>query len=206
MFSITSATLSWFDDGCCDVKYLDQWQDAPLSFTPGHVTDSNWYTDSYEKIIIPEAGPPLFQQAADLLFCYQLYSDQVLSFTSDFDQEQRPLRAGDRIVQRAHILHLFGRSILDIITMIEVTGLINEPRRAGISCVTTALHLVQGCWQIMLNWPETGELVVTMKGLSRPSPTEPARHHRFIRSFQRKMQQHGLNHFTRRVLTAHRPA
>jgi hypothetical protein len=127
---ITSATLSWFDDGCCDVKYLDEWQNAPLSFTPGQVTDTNWYSDSYEKVVLSQATDSLFQQAADLLLRFQFYPKQILSSTGDFDLDQRRLRRGDRIVQRIHVLRLMRRAILDVIAIAEITAVVNVTSRS----------------------------------------------------------------------------
>jgi hypothetical protein len=192
---ITSATLSWFDDGCCDVKYLDEWQDAPLSFTPGQVTDSNWYSDSYDQVIMPRADESAFQKAADLLLRYRFYPDHILSFTGDFDLEQRQVRVGDRIVQRIHVLRLLGRAILDVIAITEVTDVVNEPRRAGLSYATVFPHVAQGQWQAAVIWGKMGELRLAVKAILRLDPTEPARNRRLIRFFQRQAQRHGLDHF-----------
>jgi uncharacterized protein (UPF0548 family) len=196
---ITSATLSWFDHGCCDVKYLDEWQNAPISFTPGQATDSNWHTDSYEEIILPQANGRSFQNAVDLLLRYQFYPDHILSFTSDFKREQRRLQVGDRIVQRIHLFQLFGRPILDVVSMTEVTRVIAEPRRAGFSYVTVSPHVAQGQWQAIINWHKSGELSLAVKAIIRPNPTEPASNLSIIRFYQRQANQHGLDHFTRLV-------
>jgi uncharacterized protein (UPF0548 family) len=192
---ITSATLSWFDTGCCDVKYLDEWQTVPLSFTPGQVTDSSWYSDSYQKVIMPQASAHAFQRATDLLFRYQFYPQQILSFTSDFKRERRRLRVGDRIVQRIHLFHLWGRVVLDMMSMVEVTAVIDEPRRAGFSYVTVSPHVAQGQWQFSLNWRESGDLHLSADVVLRPNPAEPAGNHSLIRFYQRRADQQGLAHF-----------
>jgi uncharacterized protein (UPF0548 family) len=196
---ITSATLSWFDDGCCDVKYLDEWQNAPLSFTPGQVTDSNWYSDSYEQVILSQANSRSFQKAADLLLRYQFYPGYILSFTSDFKREQRRLRVGDRIVQRIHLLQLSGRPILDVVSMTEVSEVLNEPRRAGFSYVTVSPHVVQGQWQAAVVWDKSGTLRLTVDSILRPDPVEPASNRSLIRYYQRKAHRQGLSHFTQLV-------
>ncbi len=202
MSLITSATLSWFDDGCCDVKYLDKWQDAPLSFAPGQVTNSNWYSDSYEKVIMPQANGRSFSKAADLLLRYQFYPDHILSFTSDFKREGRRLHQGDRIVQRFHLLRLLGRPILDVLSMTEVSEVIDGPDRIGFSYVTVAPHVAQGKWQVAMRWQESGALLLTINSVLRPNPEEPAGNHSLIRYYQRQAHHHGLRHFTRLVQTA----
>jgi uncharacterized protein (UPF0548 family) len=201
---ITSATLSWFDDGCCDIKYLDKWQNAPLSFTPGQVTDTNWYSDSYEKVVLSQATDSLFQQAADLLLRFQFYPKQILSSTGDFDLDQRRLRRGDRIVQRIHVLRLMRRAILDVIAIAEITAVVNEPRRVGFSYATVFPHVVQGEWQIAAVWDKSGDLRLKVDSILRPDPTEPNRNHRLIRHFQRYAHQQGLNQFTRIIQKAAR--
>jgi uncharacterized protein (UPF0548 family) len=199
---ITSATLSWFDDGCCDVKYLDEWQDAPLSFTTGQATDSNWHKKSYEEIILPEADGRSFQTAADHLLRFHFYPQHILSFTSDFTLEQRRLRRGDRIVQRIHLLRLLGRPILDVMTITEVTNVVDESHRAGFSYVSVFPHVVQGQWQAAVVWDESGALRLTVDSILRPDPVEPASSHVLIRYFQRQAHRQGLSHFRQLIQRA----
>jgi uncharacterized protein (UPF0548 family) len=201
MSLITSATLSWFDDGCCDVKYLDEWQDAPLSFTPGQATDSDWQTDSYEKIILPQANGRFFQKAADQLLRFHFYPKQILCFTGDFTLEQRRVRPGDRIVQRIHLFKLFNWPILDAIAITEITDVVDEPRRAGFSYVTVFPHVAQGQWQAAVIWDESGALRLTVDSILRPDPVEPASNHSLIRYHQRQAHQQGLSHFAQLVQT-----
>lgn len=202
MSFITSATLSWFDDGCCDVKYLDKWQDAPLSFTPCQATNSDWHTDSYEKIILHQANGRSFQKAVDHLLRFHFYPNQILSFTGDFTREQRRVRPGDRIVQRIHLFKLFGRPILDAIAITEITDVVDESRRAGFSYATVFPHLAQGQWQAAVIWDESGALRLTVDSILRPDPVEPASNHSLIRYYQRQAHQQGLSHFAQLVQTA----
>lgn len=70
---LTTAKLNWFDDGCCDVKYLDIWNDTAVSYQPGQPIDTGWHIDSYELELGVDEDGRLFRKAADLLMRYQFY-------------------------------------------------------------------------------------------------------------------------------------
>ena len=52
--------------------------------------------------------------------------------TSDFQLEDRPVRSGDRVVQRIRLLLAWNRPVLEVLTMNEITEVIDEPRRKGL--------------------------------------------------------------------------
>ncbi len=201
MVFLTTAEACWFDDGCCDVKYLDMWSAAPLSYMPGQATGPDWYTDHYEIILTHGGNGRFFQKAAHLLMRYQFYPDTILSFFGDFNlQPERHLRVGDRIVQRIHVARLFSRPFLDVIGLTEVTRVIDTPRCQGFTYVTVAPHVEQGEWSAGITWRDNGDLVLTIDAISRPSPQEPARNHRFMRALQKKAHQSGIAHFKKVAL------
>jgi uncharacterized protein (UPF0548 family) len=196
---LTTATLTWFDNGCCDVKYLDEWHDAPLNYYTGQVTTPDWHIDHHEKIIAQDSHGRLFQHAADLLMHYQFYPPHILTHVSTFSLADRWLEVGDRIVQRIHLLGLFGRSILDVVTMTEITQTIVEPHRCGFTYATVAKHVEQGEWSIAVNWRPNGDIVFTLDAVSRPIPQEPSRNYLFLRAFQKAAHLQGINHFQQMV-------
>ena len=100
---ITTATLSWFNDGCCDVRYLDEWVNEPLSYELGQPTDKSWHQDQHEVLLAHDPDGMFFERAASLLMRYKFYPEQVMSHVSDADLAERPLRVGERIAQRIHI-------------------------------------------------------------------------------------------------------
>lgn len=196
----TTAKLNWFDDGCCDVKYLDIWNDAPLSYRFGQPVDKSWHVDEYELLLGVDEDGRLFRKAADLLMRYQFYPHDVLNHVSDFGLWNRWVQEGDRIVQRIHLLQLFGKPVLDVIGMNEVCQVVTEPRRYGFTYVTVDTHVEQGEWAAHVAWREDGEVVLTVKSISRPAPEEPTRNHSFMRSLQKSAHQRGLDQFRQAVL------
>ena len=197
---LTTAKLNWFDDGCCDVKYLDVWNDAPRSYRPGQPIDDSWHVDSYEMSLGVDEDGRLFKKAADRLMRYQFYPHDVMSHVSDFGLWNRWVQAGDRIVQRIHLFSFFGKRILDVVGMTEISQVILEPRRYGFTYVTVDTHVDQGEWSTCLEWREDNELILTVNAISRPRPQEPARNYSYMRRLQQSAHQRGMAHFKQAVL------
>lgn len=197
---LTTAKLNWFDDGCCDVKYLDIWNNTALSYQPGQLLDASWHEDNYELMLGTDEDGRLFRKAADHLMRYQFYPHDVLSHTSDFSLWNRWAQVGDRIVQRIHLFSLFGKPVLDVIAMNEVRQVITEPRRYGFTYVTVATHVEQGEWTACLEWATDNQLRLTVHAISRPAPDEPSRNYSFMRSLQKSAHQRGLQHFKQTIL------
>jgi uncharacterized protein (UPF0548 family) len=199
--SITTATLNWFDDGCCDVKYLDLWSDAPLSYSPGQANGPGWLVDRGEITIGRDDTGELFEKAADRLMRYRFYPPHILSPLGDFDLgEPRWAQVGDRIVQRIHLIRPFGLNILDVIGMVEVNQTIAEPRRYGFSYVTVATHVEVGQWSTEITWRDNGDVALNMTSVTRPASREPGRNHSLMRWLQKRAHRHGLINFKQSLL------
>jgi len=207
MTFLTTATINWFDDGCCDVKYLDLWEDAPVSYQPGQGGGPGWHKDFYEEIITHDGNGRLFHKAADLLMRYRIYPQNVLSHFGDFDLGPgRWLSVGDRIIQRIHVARIFGRPFLDILGLTEISRVTSAPRFYGFTSVTCTPHVEQGEWSASVEWRDNGDLALVFESVSRPSPQEPTRNHNFIRALHKKIQKAGLTHFKQAVLADTRVA
>jgi hypothetical protein len=193
---LTTAVLDWFDDGCCDVQFLDLWSHTPITYTPNQAAGPEWQADNYETILAKDNDGRIFQKAADLLMRYRFYPGNIISGYGDFDLGKgRRLRVGDRIIQRIHLLPLFGRSLLDVIGVTEISQVVDQPRSAGFTYVTAVPHVAQGRWSALLTWLDNGDLLLTIDALSRLSPQEPQRHLSFMRALQKKAHQRGIAHF-----------
>ena len=199
---LTTAKVTWFDDGCCDVKYLDEWDRVPPSYHPGQAVDDSWYTDQYELKLGRDVSGKLFQVAADRLMAYQFYPEEILQHVSDFGLNERRPYPGDRIVQRLHIFTLAGKPVVDVISMNQIESVCEEPRRVGFRYVTVATHVEQGEWSAYVTWNAQDDVVLTVHSISRPNPEEPARNHKFIRARQKEGHQRGLTYFQKTVLDA----
>lgn len=202
---LTTATLNWFNDGCCDIKYLDEWCDVPINYDPQQSKGTGWHTDHYEEVIGNDPGGGLFRQAADLLMRYQFYPPQIMNHISDFELENRPLQVGDRVAQRIHIWSVRTLPVLDAIGMIEIYKAFFDARACGFTYVTVATHIEQGEWSAGLQWQQNGDVRLTVHAVSRPAPQEPARNHRFIRAFQKKAHRFGIAYFKQLTLQGAKP-
>jgi len=182
---ITTATLNWFDDGCCDVKYLDLWNDVPLNYAPGQPIDENWHQDHFEHHIGHDLRGTLFETAASLLQQYEFYPEDIMAVIGDHNVYRRQIEIGDRIVHRVHVFQFRGRPILDAIAMTEIVNVIDEPRRFGITYATVDTHVEQGEWTAKITWQKNNDVVLTIDSLSRPVPNEPVRNYKFLRSLKK---------------------
>jgi uncharacterized protein (UPF0548 family) len=197
---LTTATLNWLDDGCCDVKYLDMWNGNAVSYHPDQSTGAGWNTDHYELVIGHDISGALFQKAADLLMRYQFYPEDILSHVSDFNLWERQPQVGDRIVHRIHVLTLLGRPVLDVLGMTEISEVVSESRRQGFRYVTVSPHVEQGEWSAFVEWREDGNVVLIVDVISRPVAEEPQRNHQYIRSLQKNAHKRGLSFYKASVL------
>lgn len=202
MRRLTTATLAWFDDGCCDVKYLDLWQNVPLNFTPTTTFDETWHQDAYAQRLGHDANGRLFATAADLLMRYQFYPPRLMHHVADFTSQDRWAAVGDRIVQRIHLAKFFGQPILDVIGMTEITAVWQAPNKIGFTYTTVDTHVEQGTWSAWISRQPTGEVQLHVEAISRPKPDEPARNYPFMRRFQKMAHRVGMAHFVRQVETA----
>lgn len=175
----------WFGKGRqMDVQVLNDWRQAPLTYSPEQETDHQWNADHYEVILGKDNTGDLFQRAAQLTLHNQFYPAEVMSCVSDYDLEGRSVKAGDRVLQRIHVFQYNTLPILEILTMNEITAVIDEPRRAGFTYTTTAAHSEVGEWSPVVEWRENGEVVLVISVLSRVRPGAS----RLARSFARHMQ------------------
>lgn len=189
----------WFPRAHNDSRYLRLWRDAPLTYQAGQPLDSTWQVDKYTARLGADTSSQLFERAANALMRYRFYPASVMRPISDFDLEQRGLRLGDRIVQRLHILRLGDMPLLDVLTMNEVTAVVEEDRRRGFTYTTTACHAEMGEWTALVEWLATGEVRLEMRAVSKPGPRLWGAAHGLARRLQLRAHQHGLAAFRQRV-------
>ena len=170
MQSPKQAVAAWFGSSKNDARYLDLWREAPLTYSPDQAIDSEWHVDRYEIVLGKDTSGDLFQRAGLLTLRNRFYPPQVMVNTSDFQREDRPVRAGDRVLQRIRILTAWDHPVLEVLTMNEITEVIDEPRRKGFTYTTTAVHSELGEWAPCVEWRENGEVVLVIMVVSRTRP------------------------------------
>ncbi len=183
-----------------DTIYLDRWRGAALSYRVGQALDASWHHDDHELVVAERITAATFERAADLLLRYQFYPPQIMTHVSDFSREGRQMREGDRIVQRIHGPALFGRFLLDGITMNIVTAVTNEPRRAGFTYCTTEAHAEQGEWTAQVEWRSDDSLMLTIHSISRLAMKSPFIRESKARTIQLRAHHLGMDYFKALVL------
>lgn len=181
-----SAVQVWFSrEQDKDAEYLRLWRDAPVTYVPDQQPlDYHWSADRYEVILGQDASGNMFRRAAALVLNNRFYPSSVMDVVGDYSLEGRTVRPGDRVLQRVRVMWLNGWNILDVLTMNEVTEVIEEPRRVGFTYHTTAAHSELGEWSPSVEWRENGEVVLLIEVVSRTRPGASALIRRFVRRMQ----------------------
>jgi uncharacterized protein (UPF0548 family) len=193
------ALLVWFGrQPVSDIEYLAAWQDAPLTYSPGtleYEIEKGFNVDHYEVIFGRDLTGGLFHRAADLALHNRFYPPEVMAVTGDYDLEDRPVRAGDGVLQRITLFQAGGRPLLEAITLDRIISVVDEARRAGFTYVTTAAHSETGEWTPMVEWGENGEVVLLINVVSRPRPGMPAWLRSRVRGLQIRAHKLSIAHF-----------
>jgi hypothetical protein len=188
-----------------DAQRLFSWRKAPLTYTPTEHIDHNWNVDHYEIILGSDSTGALFQRAARLTLANQFYPPEVMVTTSDFSLEDRQVQTGDRVLQRIRIFRLGSLPILEVLTLNEITEVIDEPRRAGFTYTTTLVHSEIGEWSPVVEWRENGEVVLVISVVSSSLPDASAYSRRFTRRMQLRAHQLSIQSFRNQLLGAGMP-
>lgn len=196
MTNAQGAVPVWFGIGRSkDAQYLSLWRNATLTYTPDQEIDHNWNVDRYDIILGQDGSGALFERAAQLTQNNQFYPSRVMKAVSDFSLEDRPVRVGDRVLQRIRLFQYNTLPILEVLTMNEITEVINEPRRAGFTYTTTTRHSEIGEWSPHVEWRPDGEVVLIIEVVSRARPGTSALARRFTRQMQLRAHRLSIENF-----------
>ena len=195
-----SALARWFGAGLeQDARVLKAWHDVPLTYDPALEIDHNYNVDRYEVILGIDSTPALFERAARLALHNQFYPRQVMVSVSDYGLENRTVQPGDRVLQRILVGQWNGLPVLEMLTMNEITEVIEEPRRAGFTYTTTGAHAEIGEWSPMIEWRENGEVALVICVVSRSRPGAPAWARSLSRRLQLRAHRISIEHFKARL-------
>ena len=186
----------WFGKGQKeDAQYLQAWRDAPVTYSSDDINDVSWTADQYEVILGQDSSGALFNHAVELTLCNRFYPREVMSVVSDFSLEGRTVRVGDRVLQRIALLEYEGRPLLEILTMNQITEVIQEPRRVGFTYTTTSVHSEVGEWSPRVEWRENNEVVLVIEVVSRANTRGLPFIQQRIRQKQLRAHQLSIQHF-----------
>lgn len=179
-----------------DAGLLDQWRSATLTYTPGQRLDPSWKHDRYDVTLTAAGTNHLLDRAADLLWRYDFYPPSVMLHTCDFELDERPMRPGDRLIQRVRVLPY----ALDLITMTEIVDILDEPRRKGFTYMTTTRHDELGEWTACVEWRDDESLVLVVAATSRTGDHIPGVLRPYGRYLQKRAHRLGIARFKRLLL------
>jgi uncharacterized protein (UPF0548 family) len=191
---ITRAHLSWFSNGHDDARYLERWRAVPLAYERGQNVEG-WARHEYREYLGNAQEGSRFKKAVGALLRYQFYPRDVMHHMSDFGIASRKMQVGDRIVQRIPVITLFGLPGVDVMTMNEIVAVMDEPRCAGFTYITTQAHSEEGEWSVRIEWAADNTLWLIMHAISRPAPREPRLIHPLMRTMQKRSHRRGIEHF-----------
>jgi uncharacterized protein (UPF0548 family) len=184
--------LEWFGHRTETIRYLSDWQSVPVTYQRGHTSlDLTWHIDDYQECIGSDETGRLLTRAADLLWRYRFYPDSVLTSVSHFSSANRPMRVGDRLVQRIHL------PVFDVITMNEISCILDEPRCKGFAYATTAAHAELGEWQAQVNWRKDNSVWLIIHSESKALLPWPLRW--YARRLQKRAHRAGIAYFKSRI-------
>ncbi len=167
-----------------DARLLADWRTSPITYQPGQENGPEWFADRYEIELGQDDSGKLFERASRLVLNNRFYPPEVMVNTSDFGLEKRPVREGDRVLQRIRLFQMRSLPVLEVLTMNEITEVIQEPRRAGFTYTTTAAHSELGEWAPQVEWREDGRVMLVIGVVSRTRPGA----NKWARQFARMMQ------------------
>lgn len=120
------------------------------------------FDDDRQYDLGPDPDRHRFEEIAERMTTGRYYPPDAVRFYGRFEEEGRPLRAGDRILQQAP---LFG--FLYCWSMAELFVVERTADRCHIGYVTTAAHHGRGIWQADLRWSE-GRLTLRVTSTASP--------------------------------------
>lgn len=113
----------------------------------------------------PDPDAVRFSAIADRMLSGRYYPADAVEFFGEFQDRDRTLRVGDRVLQRAPMLPI--SSALVAWSMVEIWLAERTEDRCEIGYVTTDHHHGRGIWQACLR-RANGELSMTVKGTASP--------------------------------------
>jgi len=104
----------------------------------------------------------------NFLFDYNIFPKNIMSFKSQWQDENREMRKGDNIVQQIYIPPTKKLS-QKIITGVRISGLINQPLKKGFSYETLEGHVEKGISTFTIEQISENKLIFKIHTYSKPA-------------------------------------
>jgi len=199
----TGSVSVWFGRGRGqDARLLDEWRAAPVNYTAGNSLDRFWNTDHYDVMLGKDGSEHLFERACAMVMRNRFYPSDVMEAVSDFSLAGRTVQMGDRVVQRIRVLSLVGLPILEVLTMNEITRVVDEADRKGFTYSTTLVHSEIGEWSPSVERHADGSVRLRIDVISRARPEMSQRSRAFTRRMQLRAHRLSILNFQRLLQNA----
>lgn len=121
-----------------------------------------------EQITIAEIDTKIPFENLDLsfLFDYQIFPDNILTYLSEWGNENRKMKPGDTIVQQVHLPPIKSFS-QKIIFGVKIREIIDEPNRKGYSYETLEGHVEKGISTFTIE-QEENKIIFKIHSFSTP--------------------------------------
>lgn len=148
-------------------RRFDRYREAPVTWRYGEDNRRPLvcWVDERRKTLVKGHRPQAFAAIADRMLGGRYYPPDALDFFGLWMEEDRPIRVGDRILQRARLLPFAGWPVLWAMT--EVFAAERTDSTCTLGYVTTRRHFGRGEWQATLTQTTEG-LELEVDSISGP--------------------------------------
>ena len=142
---------------------------APDLATPVEAGDraTATFADTH-RVVVGAWSPEAFARVKEALLGYRFYPEQVMVRRTQFEDEGRPVRVGDRLGLGLFVPNLPGLPPLMLPAIVEVDVVEAGAEQVALGYATTRRHYGRGIWRAEVK-REGEELVLTVSYHVRPS-------------------------------------
>lgn len=141
--------------------------DVPASWDPIKGGKRSWlHFEDDKSYYLGKDAPDTFEAIADRMICGNYYPPDCIVFHGAFRSENRPLRVGDRVVQRARILPFLHNPAAW--SVVEIFRAERSGEACAVGYVTTKAHHGRGIWLAELT-RNGGKLNLRVRSTASPN-------------------------------------
>ena len=141
---------------------------APLAWSPTEGGRRGWvcFEDDLTEDLGEDPTGEIFEEISERMLSGRHYPVDAVEFFGRFRDEERHLKAGDRVLQRARVFPFWAG--MTVWSMVEIYVASRTEDRCEIGYVTTTRHHGRGIWRAVLR-REGGRLYLDVKLTASPN-------------------------------------